>query len=689
MKPLSKKAEIIALTSLVMSAAFFILTWLLGEYTRTFAMAALGWFNLAGVLVWGVLALLFHQRSLAEQEKMDMSQMARTQASDTIFQAGREQQELFAVAQRRLAVFEKWFLPALSFLIAAYQIGMGVFFVIRIRQVPAMDQQNPQLGAVLMVAVAFVSFLLSRYATGMSAQKPLRHLRAGGGYLMATSILSFILAILMILAHLRVTTVGLTVMNWVVPVLLLVLAAETIISAVFDFYRPRVPGQENRLAFDSRILGLFNEPGGVLHTFASTIDYQFGFKVSQTWFYRLLEKAIIPLFLFGAVSLYLLSCLVVVNPGEEAVIEHLGSFQEDGRHVGAGLHVKWPWPFDRAYVFPASRVQILTIGYVEEDQTESAKKKPLLWGEKHFKEEYDLLVAATGTTAQQKQGSVPVSLVRANVPVHYHIRDLKDYVYNNKDARRTLEAMCYRELSLYAASARIETETEGGPTAENAPSSLLGAGRVVAGRILQERIQKAADEAGLGIDIVFLGLQGVHPPPDIAGDYQDVIASLQKRQAAVLNALADKNSILSKLAGSIDQADELYSLARDYQQAKEQKDAARIDELEGRLIEQFSAASGEIFKTLAESRAYAFQKAVLAEATGKRFNSQLQAFRASPRIYQQLQRLLMLEEALATIRKYVVIAEEKDAEVYIVDLQEKLAPDLYDIPFEELGQGNR
>jgi hypothetical protein len=38
-----------------------------------------------------------------------------------------------------------------------------------------------------------------------------------------------------------------------------------------------------------------------------------------------------------------------------------------------------------------------------------------------------------------------------------------------------------------------------------------------------------------------------------------------------------------------------------------------------------------------------------------------------------------LEEALENIRKYVVVADQNDAQVFIFDAQEKLTPSLYEI----------
>src|SRR5512140_561011 len=91
-----------------------------------------------------------------------------------------------------------------------------------------------------------------------------------------------------------------------------------------DIYRPRLKGQYIRSAFESRLLGLISEPGGILYTAASAIDYQFGFKVSHTWFLQLLQKAIAPLILFSIVTLYLLSSITIVQPDEKGIIERFG-----------------------------------------------------------------------------------------------------------------------------------------------------------------------------------------------------------------------------------------------------------------------------------------------------------------------------------------------------------------------------
>ena len=669
----SKPAKRIALASLILSVVFFGIAFFVGRWSGFFAVSAVSWLLLLAALIWSVLIIQFHQRTLAEQEKLDISQLAKTKEATKIFQAKGERATIFAVAQRRLDVLEKWFIPIFSATIAVYQIAIGLYLLKAILATAEYEAKQPLICAICMTATAFVTFIISRYATGMSAQPQWKPLRAGGSIFLGIAVLCFALAIGLALAQFQILVV-VNVIGFVVPVLLIVLGAETALNIILDIYRPRLKDQYSRSAFDSRLLGIINEPGGIFRTVASTIDYQFGFKVSQTWFYKLLEKAIVPLVLFAAITLYLLSCIIVVNPNEEAIIEHFGN---PIRSEGPGLAFKWPWPIDIAYKYPTKMVSEISIGFVPNVDPKTGKVIPereLLWGKAHYKEEYKLLVASKQTVGELSAGAVPVSLVIAAVPVQYRIKDLYSFIYNHNEPVKLLESICYRELTKFAASATIEVGDEA-----DMDKSLLGAGRAEAKSILTSKIQAAADNAGLGVEIVFLGLQGIHPPPEVAPDYQKVIGAVQKKQALILGAHAKRNKDLSALAGSVEDADKLYSLAAKYQQAKEKNNPEEIEELEHDLDLAFAEAKGDIFTTLRKSQSYAFEKATLAQATGQRFASQLKAYRAAKEIYKREQRLAVLEETLENIRKFIVVADKNDTQVFIIDVQEKLTPSLYEL----------
>lgn len=679
----SKRAEHIAWAALVVSVVFSGLAFLTGRWSGFFAVSAVSWHILATAFVWVILAVQFHQRSLAEQERLDLSQLAKDEQTSTIFEGKGDRAALFAAAQRRLDVLEKWFIPVFGGMLAGYQIAIGLYLL---RAIPApadVETQQPLLTAVIMTAVAFVSFLISRYATGMAAEPQWKPLRAGGSLLLSVAVLCLVLAIGLALAQFQ-TFKLIAVMTYVIPILLVVLGVETALNVVLDIYRPRLKGQYSRAAFDSRLLGIINEPGGLLHSAASAIDYQFGFKVSETWFYRLLEKWILALILFGVVTLHLLSCIVVVPSNEGVIIERFGNPLDASSKVrirGPGLHLKLPWPIDIAYSEPTEKVMDLNVGFVPEidPKTGEPQRGPLLWGKTHYEEEYSVLVASGQAGDDLTEGALPVSLVKANVPVQYKIKDLHAYIYNHRDPARLLEAICYQELTKFAASSTVEVDSELVGEAGLA-ESLLGAGRARAKEVLTRRIQDSVDREGLGIEIVFLGVQGIHPPVEVAADYQAVVGAVQKKQASVLGALAERNKSLSTLVGSVGGAYGLYALAAEYQQAKDDGEMEKTEELGRQLDAAFANAGGDIFKILRESQTYAFEKATLAKATGERFASQLKAYQAAKEIYKREQRLAVFEDTLPGLRKYVVVADPNDTQVYIVDVKEELSPDLWDVP---------
>ncbi|MHC4131417.1 MAG: SPFH domain-containing protein [Planctomycetota bacterium] len=674
----SKRAEYIAWVSLLISVIFFVISLLLGRWSGFHSVYSISWIILASSLVWFVLAIQFHQRSLAEQEKLDIGQLSRSEQETAIFQARGEQDKLFAVAQRRLDLLEKWFIPIFSVLIALYEISIGLYLFYSI---PAEDEvftKQPFLCAIIMTAIAFVGFLLSRYATGMSKQSQWKPLRAGGSLLLGASILCFALAIALGWAFFNFFRI-INIIQWLIPVLLIVLGTETALNIIMDIYRPRLEGQYSRAAFDSRLLGIINEPGEILHTAAGAIDYQFGFKVSETWFYKLLGQTFIPLLLFAIIILYLMSTVVVVGPNEQAIIENFGNPLDSDGNVnikGPGITKKLPWPFGIAYKYPTEKVMELTIGYVPNinPETGQLQSEPLIWGTPHYDEEYPVLVASGAITQELNEEAMPVSIVNMNIPVHYKVRDLYSFLYIHENSSQMLETICYRELAKFCASARLDIDTEA-----DLANSLFGAGREKAKEILTSKIQQMADKAGLGVEIVFVGMQGIHPPVTVSKNYQEVIGAIQRKQATILLAEALSNRTLSNLVGSVDEANKLYDLAQSYQKARGNGENQQAESLAREVDAAFMMTEGEVFKTLREAKAYAYQKASLSEATGKRFDGQLKAYRAAPEIYKQQQRLSVYEEAYKNIRKYVIVADPDNKQNYIIDLKEKLTPDLYDI----------
>ena len=99
------------------------------------------------------------------------------------------------------------------------------------------------------------------------------------------------------------------------------MAVETLVQLVLEIYRPRVKGKVERPLYESRLVGLLGQPEGLITTAAQALDYQFGFKVSETWFYRFFERA--------------LGWLLLLQVGRAGAL-HLRGVHRGGRARAAG-----------------------------------------------------------------------------------------------------------------------------------------------------------------------------------------------------------------------------------------------------------------------------------------------------------------------------------------------------------------
>src|SRR5690606_23482715 len=69
-------------------------------------------------------------------------------------------------------------------------------------------------------------------------------------------------------------------------------------------------------------------------------------------------------------------------------------------------------------------------------------------------------------------------------------------------------------------------------------NEIMSTERAEAADTLRQRIQSAANQHQLGVRIVFVGLQDIHPPTKVAGDYEKVVGATHQRLAKILEARA-------------------------------------------------------------------------------------------------------------------------------------------------------
>lgn len=585
--------------------------------------------GLLGTVIAGVGFLVavmsYFQMGLEQREhfeRLEMEELSRSRGSASLFDTA--DAETFP-ARRSREQFERYFVPGFTILLFILQAGGAVWLW---RYLPKMDvlKVDPtklELAMALLCLIALVLLLLGKYTGGLARLQKQRLLRPGANFALLVAYATFLIAAAMGTVWAGFPKIDLIV-GRVLCVVLGLIALETLLGLIMEIYRVRVKGRESRMLYESRLVGLLGKPEAILSTAAHALDYQFGFKVSETWFYLFLEKALPALVGAQLLILLLSSCVVFVESGEQGLYERFGAPVAGRSVLEPGYHIKWPWPIDQVRRFRTEQIQSFEIGSDADEHEEHPAT--VAWTVKHgSKKEESLLVpsreSAVDTNSTNETKAPPVNLIAIGIPVQYQITNLPAWAYNNEEPEVLLKELASREMVRYLASADLD--------------ELMAHGRTVAGTVLQERIQGAANAHNLGVKIVFTALADIHPPIDVAKYYEAVVGASQSKEAKILEAQA-------------------YAISTN------------------------ALAHGLAFKKIQEAEAD--KVGVLADSAARVsvFTNQIKAYAAAPSVYAERAYYKTISHAGSGPRKYV-IATTNTTDIIQLNLEDKVALDAGDI----------
>jgi regulator of protease activity HflC (stomatin/prohibitin superfamily) len=378
-------------------------------------------------------------------------------------------------------------------------------------------------------------------------------------------------------------------------------------------------------------VGLLGQPESLFTTAAQALDYQFGFKVSETWFFQLLRQGLPVLFLAQLAVLLLSTSVVFIEPGEQGILEQFGRLDSTRPVLNPGGHFLWPWPIDQVYRYRTGQIQMFEVGYLPDAQSQSAKT--ILWTVPHYTEEVNFLVgnlaplvitnpadSTFGGAANNNEIAkfAPVGLIDVSIPVQYQITNVLAWAYTNAAPTNLLKDLATRVTVRYLAGQDL--------------NQLLSHGRLEANEELRRQIQQSANEHQLGVKIIFTGVQDIHPPVKVADSYEKVVAAGQQLIADTNNAAAD---------------------------------AIRTNALAGALA----------FSDVAQAQAGRKQTEEAAFAAAALFTNQITAYEAAPSVFRQRAYFHMFPEATANTRKYILLVTNVH-NVLIFDLEDRIRADL-------------
>jgi regulator of protease activity HflC (stomatin/prohibitin superfamily) len=614
-----KNATVNLIAAVVAFIAAFAITMFVNSLAGQAASVFLGLAILVAFTGWFQMRLEENERL----EKLEMDELARNQGESALFAA--KDSEVFP-ARRAREQFEKFFVPGFCVLLLLLEaVGAWLLWHWIGRPVAGLNPERAMPALSLFAIVSLLLFLLGRFSVTISRLEDNRLLRPGSSFLLAGAFVCTFTA----LGIAGVEAKFLQADVWVARglcVLLGLMAAELLLTLLLEIYRPHLKGKVSRPLYDSRVVGLLAQPESLFTTAAQALDYQFGFKVSETWLYQLLQTNL-PLLLLAQLAVLILStCVVFVDAGEQAVQERFGRPVDT---LSAGAHLKLPWPVDQIYRFRTEQIQSLYVGYTPDTNETGA----ILWTVAHNQEQNFLvgssepLTLKSSNSTEDESGdnlrAPPVSLISVSIPIQFQITNIIDWIYKNSDSSNLLSELATRAVVHYLAGADMNT--------------VLSQGRLVAAGTLRDDLQTAANAHSLGAKIVFVGLQDIHPPTasQVAASYEKVVGALQTHIAS--NLLAHAEAIMTN-----------------------------------------SLADAVAFTTNSAAEALRVQLDTSAFANAALFTNQLPAFDTAPLIYKQRAYFEAFPAATANARKYVLLVTNTQ-NVLIYELEDKIRDDLINL----------
>lgn len=642
---------------LVLAVALLVVALWAGQWALWAAM----YHALGGVGIWVALWLVYQQHRLERIESLEAEQLAARHGTDSsIFEVGADD---LSVARRRLEWLYKWVVPLTSLFTAIYLFAAGLSIANQLGgRLGAGDQPVPeQVLALLSVCAgaALVGFLVSRYLAGMAKVPQWQLLRGGATYLMGNVVVLTLLAAAFAMAHFEFFAF-LRYMVLVVPVLMMVIGTEMALNLILNFYRPRRTGEVPRPAFESRLLGLLTTPESIAKTINETINYQFGFEVTRSWFWQLLSRVFLWLMLFGAGVLVVLSTVVIVEPDHKAVVTRFGALH--GEPLEPGLHLKMPWPISRAHYYDVTAVRSINLG------SEAEEDAAILWTNVHAEHADEPFVVAPPRdrytaprrdTVEEDQElrevterAPDVFLVNGEMVLSYTVDEerLLEYLMSSTEAGRRardrrLRQLAERQIARYMLRYDVD--------------EWVGPARINAGEELAAMIQRAADDVGMGVRILGLDVMSVHPPQDVAMSFHEVVGAEQERQTTIQRAEQEAIETLANVAGSIDIAERIVQEIEIHEAMREAGDASEEELLEQELlVEQLmQQTGGQAAVQIAEARGYRWEQENMERGQAKRFLGQLRAYETAPDLFRMRRYLQVLAEGLGDSRKFLLVGD--------------------------------
>ncbi len=230
-------------------------------------------------------------------------------------------------------------------------------------------------------------------------------------------------------------------------------------------------------------------------------------------------------------GVWLLSGIFIVNPDEEGVVLRFGKY---ARTVGPGPHYHLPSPIETVYKPKVTQVLRGEVGFRSVGQERTFQQGQV----RTVPEEASML---TGDE----------NIVNVQFSVQYKISDPVEYLFNVTDQAAVVRNAAEAAMREVIGKSMID--------------SAITDGKIKIQSDATELLQNILNRYAIGVQIIAVQLQDVHPPQEVIDAFKDVASAREDKSRIINEAEAYRNELLPVARG---QGAELENQAQAYKETR-------------------------------------------------------------------------------------------------------------------------
>lgn len=380
-----------------------------------------------------------------------------------------------------------------------------------------------------------------------------------------------------------------------------ILTADTFIKLVSRLYTPRRHWDELPAPGAFFFFRWMGAVGRACFPVARVEDDAFSLKLPEMWMWPALRGQLPSLAIVALLFTWFSSAFHEVGIGKSGVRQTLGTWGE--QVLIPGFHVSLPWPLGIVQQVDTGKIHETVLGF------RADPGQPILWERAHYEEEEMSLVGGGD------------DLLSISVPIHYRIADPAAYLRGAADPERLVRDAGSRVLL--------------GLTIRRAAAEVMTHGREEIRRDFHAALQAELDRDQSGILIKEVCLRDVHPPVQVAPQFQEVLSAMEDKEASIHDG---------------------ESYRRDFS-TRSRSDAFSL------VVNAKSSAANRLHR-------------VQGEVT--RFNLRRDAWSSSQPLFELREGFRVFDEALGDTKKAIFDERIRSTMTTQIDLRKVLNPDLID-----------